>query len=102
MAIKTTMTTKTTAMTTRPGAPVEDAEPARRSRSNVAPPTAGADGQAAGRHGVSGDPKQRFIAMAIDLVMLIVLFIGSQFLAVQLEKSQHKAAYNRVTELNDR
>ncbi len=45
-------------------------------------------------------PKQRFFALAIDVVILIVLFLGSQFLTVSLEKSHHKAVYDRVTKLN--
>ena len=45
-------------------------------------------------------PKQRYIAMGIDIVILIVLFLGSQFLTVSLEKSGHKAVYDRVTKLN--
>jgi curved DNA-binding protein CbpA len=45
--------------------------------------------------------KRRIIAMAIDLAVLLVFFIGSQLLVVQLEKSNHKAAYDRVTELNN-
>jgi hypothetical protein len=45
--------------------------------------------------------KRRLFAMFIDLALLLVLFIGSQLLVVHLEKSQHKAVYDRVTELNN-
>ena len=44
--------------------------------------------------------KRRLVAMGIDLAVLIALFIGSQVLVVQLEKANHKAAYDRVSALN--
>jgi hypothetical protein len=45
--------------------------------------------------------KRRLIAMVIDIAVLLVLFIGSQLLVVHLEKSSHKAVYDRVTQLNN-
>jgi curved DNA-binding protein CbpA len=44
--------------------------------------------------------KRRLFAMMIDLGVLVVLFIASQFLVVHLEKSNHAAVYKEVTALN--
>jgi curved DNA-binding protein CbpA len=43
--------------------------------------------------------KQRMIAMAIDLIVLLVLFVGSQFLVVSLQKSNEREAYDARREL---
>jgi uncharacterized RDD family membrane protein YckC len=45
--------------------------------------------------------KQRVIAMAIDLALLLVVFVGSQLLMVSVEKSSHRAAYDARQELNN-
>ena len=48
-------------------------------------------------------PKQRFLAMGIDVVVLIVLFMVSQVAILpKLEKSQHPAAYQAATDLNNK
>jgi hypothetical protein len=46
-------------------------------------------------------PRQapRIIAMAIDLFVVLVLFVGSQFLIVSLEKSGHRATYDAHQQL---
>ncbi len=44
--------------------------------------------------------RRRIIAMFIDIAVLLVFFIGSQFIVVSMNKSQHRAAYDRVSELN--
>jgi uncharacterized RDD family membrane protein YckC len=41
-------------------------------------------------------PKQRLIAMAIDLLVLLVLFIGSQFVAQAVAKSQKPEVVDRI------
>jgi curved DNA-binding protein CbpA len=46
-------------------------------------------------------PKQRVIAMAIDLFVLLTLFIGAQFLGVALAKSQHPTEYKDAQQLRD-
>jgi hypothetical protein len=43
--------------------------------------------------------KARGIAMGIDLFVVLVLFVGSQFLIVSLEKSNHRATYDAHQEL---
>jgi hypothetical protein len=43
--------------------------------------------------------KQRMIAMGIDLAVLLLLFIGSQLLTVNLQKSNERAAYDARSEL---
>jgi curved DNA-binding protein CbpA len=45
--------------------------------------------------------KQRMIAMGIDLAVLFLLFIGSQFLTVNLQQNNESAAYDARTELVD-
>lgn len=45
--------------------------------------------------------KQRMIAMGIDLAVLFLLFTGSQFLTVSLQKSNERAAYDQRSELID-
>jgi uncharacterized RDD family membrane protein YckC len=48
-------------------------------------------------------PKQRFLAMGIDALVLVVLFLVSQVLVLPaVEKSQHRADYDRYTELSQR
>jgi len=44
-------------------------------------------------------PKQRVIAMVIDLFVLLVLFMSSQLLTLNLEKSQHRSVYDARQEL---
>jgi curved DNA-binding protein CbpA len=44
--------------------------------------------------------KRRLIAMGIDIAVLAVLFLASQFVLVHLEKANHRAAYDEVTALN--
>jgi hypothetical protein len=44
--------------------------------------------------------RRRIIAMFIDIGMLLVLFIASQFLMISMEKSQHRTVYDRVSHLN--
>jgi Flp pilus assembly protein TadB len=44
-------------------------------------------------------PRMRMVAMGIDLFVLLVLFIGSQFAAQAIAKSAHKATYDCVTAL---
>jgi curved DNA-binding protein CbpA len=44
--------------------------------------------------------RARRIAMFIDLGILFVLFLASQFATVSLEKSQHDVAYKEVSALN--
>jgi hypothetical protein len=43
--------------------------------------------------------KQRMIAMGIDLAVLLLLFVGSQLLTVNLQKSNERAAYDARSEL---
>jgi curved DNA-binding protein CbpA len=43
--------------------------------------------------------RRRIIAMLLDLAVLLVLFVASQFLTVSMEKSQHRAVYDRATKL---
>ena len=38
--------------------------------------------------------------MFIDLAVLLALFLASQFLVIQLEKANHRFAYDKVTQLN--
>ncbi len=47
-------------------------------------------------------PKQRIIAMVIDLLVLIVLVSGSQIAAQAVAKSQKPAIVKQVDDLNDR
>jgi len=44
--------------------------------------------------------RSRRTAMFIDLGILLVLFLVSQFLVVSMEKSQHRTVYDRVSQLN--
>jgi curved DNA-binding protein CbpA len=44
--------------------------------------------------------RKRRTAMFIDLAVLLALFLASQFLVITLEKSNHRAAYDKVTQLN--
>ncbi len=44
--------------------------------------------------------RARRVAMFIDLALLVLLFLGSQFLVISREKAQHRAAYDKVTQLN--
>ena len=46
-------------------------------------------------------PKQRIIAMVIDLVVIFVLFAGSQALTVAFQKNMHPGAYNAKTQLTN-
>ena len=45
--------------------------------------------------------KQRMIAMGIDLAVLLLLFVGSQFLTVNQQQSREPEAYDTRTELVD-
>lgn len=45
--------------------------------------------------------KQRMIAMGIDLAVLLLLFVGSQFLTVNQQQSREPEAYDARTELVD-
>jgi len=44
--------------------------------------------------------RTRRVAMFIDLGVLLVLFLASQFLMVSIEKSQHRAAYDDISVVN--
>jgi curved DNA-binding protein CbpA len=44
--------------------------------------------------------RKRRTAMFIDLAVLLALFLASQFLVISLEKSNHRFAYDKVTQLN--
>ncbi len=44
--------------------------------------------------------RRRLTAMAIDLGVLLVLFVASQFLAVAIEKANHPDVYKRYTDLS--
>jgi curved DNA-binding protein CbpA len=47
------------------------------------------------------DTKRRITAMVIDLTVLLVLFIGSQFTAQAIAHSSHKATVDRINALRD-
>jgi uncharacterized RDD family membrane protein YckC len=46
-------------------------------------------------------PKQRIIAMVIDLVVLFAVVVGLQLLGEQVAKNQHPAAYKQEQQLNN-
>jgi len=46
-------------------------------------------------------PRQRIIAMVIDLVVLFAVVIGAQLLGEHMAKSQHPAAYKQEQSLNN-
>src|SRR5262249_54328041 len=46
-------------------------------------------------------PKQRIIAMVIDLIVLFAVVVGAQLLGEQIAKNQHPGAYKVEQQLNN-
>ncbi len=47
------------------------------------------------------EPRRRVTAMVIDLMILLVVFVGSQYAASEYNKSNHKAEVDRVSAIDD-